>query len=126
MKKMPGSDLHEYLDQVDPKAATFSDDNKKSNNSDIYGHISLSQPMICPPNALFIGSRLDNDLISKKDQRCRFIFYGTLARGFLLASDPASMKSPLTVYPKDHPFTGLFKRKQKIGQFDRVIQGFII
>lgn len=89
---------YEYLPEIPV------DNNKKG----IFALIELEIPVIAPPNALIIGSKLDMDINSKA---CRLAFWGNILQSF----PQKDYKSMIL------PQLKIFKIKERIGKIQRVI-----
>ncbi len=67
--------------------------------------LTFDAPVVAPPDALLIGSRLDLDTAHSASSTCRLALHGRLAATFESAEPPATLK--------------IFKRKQREGAVER-------
>lgn len=91
---------YEYVEELQPEEA--------SNNDVIFALLEFETPVLAPPNSTLIASKLDMDVHSTS---CRLAFWGRIAW------QTQSVNYTHEVLPQ----LRIFKRKQKVGSIQRVV-----
>ncbi|XP_033153673.1 selenocysteine-specific elongation factor [Drosophila mauritiana] len=91
---------YEYMDEVQPAEV--------QHNDVIYALLQFESPVLTPPHSTLIASKLDMDVLSTS---CRLAFWGRIAW------QTHSSK----YFQEELPKLRIFKRKQKVGSIQRVV-----